>query len=264
MPGRLGPRFAIETLFLIALAIGAGLADLATRWIVLIMAAGWLVVALLELTAERLWSTVPVWRRPYYPAVVPSPPAQPAAEPVVEAEPEPVVEAEPEPVVEPEAVPEPEPELVPAAVEAPEPESEPEPEPELVPAAVEAPEPDPEPEPEAEPETVIVSRADVEAGAARAAEAEPEPARDPAIAAEAAPEPMAEPEPEPPPRPRLEPLEPPRRRRWFGRRQDAILEFEPEPAPPPKHVRLLPPAPRKDRVADDGTDFLDEREGQSR
>src|SRR5919199_6336558 len=102
MPGRLGPRFAIETVFLIALAVGAGLADLDTRWIVLIMAGGWLIVALLELTAERLWATVPAWRRPYYPAAVGPPPAPPPPE----VEPEPVAAA-PEP-------PEPEPEVVPA------------------------------------------------------------------------------------------------------------------------------------------------------
>src|SRR4051794_25487275 len=85
MPGRTGPRFAIEALFLIALAVGAGYADLETKWIVLIMAAGWVVVALLELTTERIWATVPPWRRPYY---VPAPP------PEVEAEPAPPPEAE--------------------------------------------------------------------------------------------------------------------------------------------------------------------------
>ena len=67
--------------------------------------------------------------------------------------------------------------------------------------------------------------------------------RKPETAAEQPPTPVPDPSPEPAP----EPVPP-----------------VPEPAPPPKHVRLLPPTPRKDRVADDGTDFLDEREGQSR
>src|SRR5256885_1075305 len=40
MPGRLGPRFAIEALFLIALAAGAAYADLDARWIAAIMAGG--------------------------------------------------------------------------------------------------------------------------------------------------------------------------------------------------------------------------------
>src|ERR671932_275853 len=97
MPGRLGLRFAIEALFLIALAVGAGLADLAARWIVLIMAGGWLIVALLELTAERLWATVPAWRRPYYPAAVGPPPAPPPPE----VEPEPVAEVREPPRLEP-------------------------------------------------------------------------------------------------------------------------------------------------------------------
>jgi outer membrane biosynthesis protein TonB len=142
MPGRTGPRFAIEALFLIALAVGAGYADLETKWIVLIMAAGWLVVALLELTTERIWATVPPWRRPYY---VPAPPppeaeAEPAPAPPPEAEvpsppppeeatvvaarlaePEPLREPEPEPVSEPEPerepVPEPQAERLPPKLE---------------------------------------------------------------------------------------------------------------------------------------------------
>src|SRR5438128_5163198 len=97
MPGRLGPRFALEALFLIALAVGAGVADLDARWIAVIMAAGWLVVALMEWTAERLWATVPPWRRPYY--TVPAPPAAVVPPPVVPAvEPEPAPEPIPAPV----------------------------------------------------------------------------------------------------------------------------------------------------------------------
>ena len=139
MPGRLGPRFAVEALFLIALAVGAGLADLATRWIVLIMAGGWLIVSLLELTSERLWATVPAWRRPGYPAVAPSPVAEPAPEPEVAPAPANA------------AAPEPEPEPVPMPMEP----AEPEPETVIVSAANDWPdapvaEPEPEPEPAAE------------------------------------------------------------------------------------------------------------------
>jgi hypothetical protein len=225
MPGRLGPRFAVETLFLIALAVGAGLADLATRWILLIMAAGWVVVALLEVTAERLWSTVPAWRRPnYYPPLA-APPT-----PLPRPEPPPVVDAEPEIAAPPEIA-----------------------------------ELEPEPEPEPEPVTVIVTSAVAEA--ARAPEPEPEPV--PEAEAEAEPEPPPEPEPEPEPetaaeeRPRLEPLEPRPKRRWFARRR----EEEPTKLPPdptPKHVRLLPTAPREDRVSDEVADLFDapEREEQ--
>src|SRR3954452_21295105 len=102
MPGRLGPRFAIEALFLIALAVAAAYADLESKWIFVVMAGGWLVVALLELTADRIWAAAPPWRRPYY--VPASPPrAEPVAvspapagvEPEAEAEPEPAAELEP-------------------------------------------------------------------------------------------------------------------------------------------------------------------------
>src|ERR671932_512728 len=117
MPGRLGPRFALETLFLIALAAGAAFADLDIRWIAAIMAAGWVVVALLEWTSERLWATLPPWRRPYY--SVPAPLAAPPPAPVVEAEPD--LEPEPETIIVSRVEPVAEPEL------EPEPESEPEP-----------------------------------------------------------------------------------------------------------------------------------------
>src|SRR5436305_1557322 len=120
MPGRLGARFAIEALFLIALAVAAAYADLASKWIVVVMAGGWLVVALLELSADRIWAAAPPWRRPYY--VPASPPRAEHAEPpppLVAAEPAP--EAEPEPPVEPEPEPEREPELEPAAEQKPEP-----------------------------------------------------------------------------------------------------------------------------------------------
>jgi hypothetical protein len=163
MPARMGPRFAIEALFLIALAVGVAYADLATKWIFVVMAGGWLVVALLELTADRIWAAAPPWRRPYY---VPASP--PRAEPVAATPPpaavEPEPELEPEPAAEREREPEPEPELEPAAEQEPEPEPEPEPEavtmiaPRVEPSA-EAP---PEPEPEAEPDTAEDTRPKLE------------------------------------------------------------------------------------------------------
>src|SRR6476646_8813869 len=103
MPGRLGPRFSIEVLFLIALAVGAAYADLAAKWIVVVMAGGWLVVALLELSADRIWAAAPPWRRPsYFPVAAQRTEhdAAPATSPVVEAEPEPVRQPEPAPEVE--------------------------------------------------------------------------------------------------------------------------------------------------------------------
>jgi outer membrane biosynthesis protein TonB len=116
LPGRLGLRFALEALFLVLLAIGAGLADLSAGFIVLVMAVAWLLVAIVEFTAERISSSPltyllpqraepPVdeaearWPMPEERTVV-APPEQPAPEPEPEAEP--VVEVEPEPEPEPE------------------------------------------------------------------------------------------------------------------------------------------------------------------
>jgi hypothetical protein len=53
MPGALGPRFVAEAVFLILLAVGAGLADLTPRTIVIVMAVAWALVALLEWSAWR-------------------------------------------------------------------------------------------------------------------------------------------------------------------------------------------------------------------
>jgi hypothetical protein len=200
MPGRLGPRFAIEALFLIALAAGAAYADLDARWIALIMGAGWVVVALLELTAERIWATAPPWRRPKYFAAPLAPPADELPEPVVSAA----------------AVVEPEVEV--AAAVAPEP-------------AVPEPVAVPEPEPEAA--TVIAPAAPavpVEDGERKL---EPEPA------GEVEPEPEPEPAAEEPARPTLEPLQARPRRRWF-RRGERTDPHEAPPPEVPKHVRLLP------------------------
>ncbi len=113
LPGRLGLRFALEALFLVLLAIGAGLADLSARFIVLVMAVAWLLVAIVEFTAERISSSPltyllppraepPVdeeearWPMPEERTIVAPPEqAEPVLEPEAEAEPEP--EPEPEP-----------------------------------------------------------------------------------------------------------------------------------------------------------------------
>jgi len=159
MPGRLGPRFAIEALFLIALAVGVAYADLSRKWIAIVMAGGWLIVALIELTAERIWATAPPWRRPdYYAAPAPrrepvaATPAPVAAKPApVAAKPKPAPQPLPEPA--PRAVPEPEPVAV----------AEDEPEPEAA-TVIEPPSERavPEPEPEAEPAPIPTSRPTLE------------------------------------------------------------------------------------------------------
>lgn len=53
MPGRLGPRFALEAVFLIALAVAMGLADLSATAIIVVMAVAWLLVAIVEWLASR-------------------------------------------------------------------------------------------------------------------------------------------------------------------------------------------------------------------
>jgi hypothetical protein len=225
MPGRLGPRFAIEALFLIALAVGAAYADLERKWIVLVMAGGWLVVALLELAADRIWATAPPWRRPYYMAV--SPPAEAVAAPA----------AVPAPPAKPES--EPEREQEPAAAA----EAEPEPEPE----APQEPEPVPVPEPEPEAATMISRPAEPASESERQIEPEPEPSG----------EDLA--------RPTLEPLESAPKRRWFRRRRQEEPALEAPMPEPPKHVRLLPPSEQAGSPSElDDTFETKEREEPSR
>jgi hypothetical protein len=225
MPGRMGPRFAIEALFLIALAVGVAYADLASKWIFVVMAGGWLVVALLELSADRIWAAAPLWRGPYY--VPASPPrAEPVAAPPAVAEPEPAAKAEP--AAEPKPVPEPEPE--PVAEQAP------------------GPEPEPEPATEPEPEPEAVTMIAVRAEPAAAAEPEAEPESDTAESV----------------RPTLEPLEPRRKRGWFRRREREDAEAEAPEIEVPKHVRLLPPSERTDRSGDEVAELLDLPEPEER
>jgi outer membrane biosynthesis protein TonB len=131
LPGRLGLRFALEALFLVLLAVGAGLADLRPALIVLVMAVAWLLVAAVEFTAERIAAAPASYLLPA--------PAQPE-----EAEPEQVFWPPPEERTVVESLQRP-PE--PAAVEPgtqPEPEPEPELEPEPEPVQEQAEEPDPE------------------------------------------------------------------------------------------------------------------------
>ena len=62
MQGGFGPRFALEAGFLIAVAIGAGFAELSATVIVIVMAVAWLLVCLFELA---------VWAEgPRFPGVV--------------------------------------------------------------------------------------------------------------------------------------------------------------------------------------------------
>jgi hypothetical protein len=148
LPRRLGVRFALEAIFLVLLAVGAGLADLRPLFIIAVMTGGWALVALAELAAHRaerspftylLPSPAPASEaeeeeprevfglRPEERTVVapPEPAAEPPASeaaPVVEQIPAPEPLPEPEP--QPEPVPEPEPELAPVAAE-PEPEPQP-------------------------------------------------------------------------------------------------------------------------------------------
>jgi len=226
MPGRLGPRFAIEALFLIALAVGAAYADLASKWIVLVMAGGWLVVALLELSADRIWAAAPPWRRPYYVPVSP-PRAEPVAAP-------PSLDGEREPGAEPE----------------PEPAPEPEPEPEL--------EPEPAPVSGAEAVTVIATRVELPAAAT--------PETDPAPHVPSEPEAEPEPTASEAGRPTLEPVQPARRRRWFRRHEPDVAAPEAPEIEVPKHVRLLPASERTDRPSDEVTELLHkpEREENTR
>jgi hypothetical protein len=241
LAGRPGLRFALEALFLILLAVGAGLADLRPLVIVLVMAGAWVLVALVEFAAERS-ASAPLthllpreaapqedederveWPLPEERTVVAPPeqraPPEPEPEPVVA---EPAPEPEPEPVVA-EPAPEPEPEPV---------EAEPEPEPE----------PEPLPEPELEPEPAPLLPA---------AEEPPAPIEEPVAPAG---EPVA------PTEDTGEVVPAPRRRRSFFRRRER--EPEPEPEAPPRHVKLLPrrTEPETSRVADEVAELFDEPE----
>jgi outer membrane biosynthesis protein TonB len=133
LPGRLGLRFALEALFLVLLAIGAGLADFRPVVIVLVMAVAWVLVALIEFTAERIAAspTSYLLPAPQQPEEAESErvPWPPPEERTVVAPPErpPQPEQEPEPEAESEPQPEPESESEPEVVEEHEPEAHPAP-----------------------------------------------------------------------------------------------------------------------------------------
>jgi hypothetical protein len=121
MPGRNGPRFALEAGFLILLAVLAGIADLRWQTIVLVMAIAWVLIALLEWAFWREGPRLPTVPRGYASWAPEAPPALPPQRRedetrVIRADelPAPDPELEPEPEPEPAPEPEPEPELDPA------------------------------------------------------------------------------------------------------------------------------------------------------
>jgi hypothetical protein len=59
----LGPRFALEVVFLIALAIGAGIAELSATAIVAVMALAWLLICLFELAVWAEGPRFPAFHR---------------------------------------------------------------------------------------------------------------------------------------------------------------------------------------------------------
>ncbi|MFN2470148.1 MAG: hypothetical protein ABR583_04010 [Gaiellaceae bacterium] len=83
-----GRRFALEAAFLVALAVGAGVAELSAGRIVGLMALGWAVAMLFELVAWRLSARRPHAMRGLPDAVVAEPPSPPKPAPEPEAKPE--------------------------------------------------------------------------------------------------------------------------------------------------------------------------------
>jgi hypothetical protein len=279
LPSRLGFRFALEALFLVLLALGAGLADLRPALIIAVMAAGWLLVALIELAAERssrsamsylLPASAPAeddevehvfTPRPEERTVVAPPAAQrpvrasgPVEGVLGEAAQPPVRASGPVEGVLGEAAQPPvrasgpvegvlgEPGGSPDEARSHEPEPEPEPELEPEPEPLE-PQPVVEPEPEsAAEEPALPPVRDSEPQGVLA-----EPRSLPGEAASLEPE-----QPEPEPQPEVEfgperaaeeepgPTELPQRPRRRWLRRRREVELEPAPSPPPRHVKLLP------------------------
>src|SRR5215213_1075779 len=227
LPGRLGVRFALEALFLVLLAVGAGLADLRPALIVLVMAVAWVLVAVVEFTAERISAAPLSYLLP-----------ERTAAPEGEAEPERVGWPMPEErtVVAPPQRREPEP--IAAEVEV-------EPKPEPVTAE---PESKPLPEPERKPEPEMPEPAAAEAAAEEPAAEEPT-AEEPAAEEPTAEEPVAEDAHEQPAIDDTLGLPLGQRLRSRLRRREREQEV-PAPAPP-RHVKLLPrrSAAEADRAA---------------
>lgn len=237
MPGRLGPRFALEAGFLIALAVAAGIADLRPQLIVLVMAIAWLLVALIEFTADRLNAAGPAWRRAAFvparkgaaepPRSVTEPAREPDSATVVAPPPPPAPSAERERADEP----------APAGEEA-------------VPGAAVAEAQAQPPEPQAG----EAERSEPLGAEPEAAAAPPEDAGEPD---EEAVDDDEQPDADAPQS--VEGLEPRAPRRWFWRRgrRDADDERGGRAHPPPRHVRLLPPAPRRSRASDEVAEIFD-------
>jgi hypothetical protein len=59
----LGPRFVLEVAFLIALAIGVGIAELSATAIIVVMALAWLLICLFELAVWAEGPRFPAFRR---------------------------------------------------------------------------------------------------------------------------------------------------------------------------------------------------------
>ena len=225
LPGRLGLRFALEAIFLVLLAIGAGLAELRPALIVLVMAVAWVLVALVEFTAERIAASPTSYLLP-----APAPPEEGEPEQVFWPPPEErTVVAPPQRPAEPEAA-------------EPEPEHKPEPEPE------------PEPEDEPLPEQVLEPE--------RESLEPPESGRRRGFLRRHKPETEDEPVPEAALEPEPESIEPPvsDRRRGFLRRRKP--EPEPSPPAPPRHVKLLPrrSAPEPGRAEQEVAELFDSGE----
>jgi hypothetical protein len=89
------PRFLIEAGFIIAVAVVAGLSKLSTAWIVAVIAAAWLIVAVVEIAMGR--------RRTPATQVEPTSRSEPLTEP---ERPRPEIVAGPAPAPEPEPQPE--------------------------------------------------------------------------------------------------------------------------------------------------------------
>ena len=239
LPGRLGVRFALEALFLVLLAVGAGLADLRPALIVLVMAVAWVLVAVVEFTAERISAAPLSYLLP-----------ERTAAPEGEAEPERVGWPMPEErtVVAPPQRREPEP--IAAEVEV-EPKPEPvtaEPESKPLPESERKPESEPQPEPERKPEPEMPEPAAAEAAAEEPAAEEPT-AEEPAAEEPTAEEPAAEDAHEQPAIDDTLGLPLGQRLRSRLRRREREQEV-PAPAPP-RHVKLLPrrSAAEADRAA---------------
>jgi outer membrane biosynthesis protein TonB len=169
MPVGLGPRFLIEAGFLIVVAVIAGVERFSTVTIVLVMAAAWLAVAVVEWVASRVRKarrvlaaepfaepssarTVSVPTLP--PPLLPEPDA--VVVQVQEPEPPPAPEVTPGPSVEPEPTPEPPPDAPDQEPSEPVPST-----PRIAAVASLPPEPEPEPPERAEPDLAVEPAAQV-------------------------------------------------------------------------------------------------------